>query len=190
MATTRLQDDLLLEFKEEKKMIQSQISIIEPLAVSMRKPAAQRLAAKGMIIFGEIFCWLSFLAAIATCFFLNRLYPFYVLFELYRPEHVGLLGHQNVQFLQWSFYGLFGLSAILFYFLARSLARIRQKNGILNLAGRDIKTVVGQHLQRKAAIDAIEQRHFNELPSTEFHDHVNLAPNPGYDPAEHPGLTQ
>ena len=35
---------------------------------------------------------------------------------------------------------------------------------MLDLAGKNIKDLVGQHLNRKAAIDAIEQRHFLELP--------------------------
>ncbi len=185
MATTRLQDDLLLEFREEKKMIQSQIELLEPLSISLRKPAAQRLAAKGLIIFGELLCWLLFLTAVASCIFLNKLYPFYLLFQLSRPDHAQNLGLQNVHFLQWGVCALIGLTGLLFVFLARSLARIRQKNAILNIAGKQIKTIVGQHLQRKAAIDAIEQRHFNELPvHAPAGGSVNLIPNPGYDAEE------
>jgi hypothetical protein len=51
------------------------------------------------------------------------------------------------------------------------------------MAGARIKTLVGQHLQRKAAIDAIEQRHFNELP-VDYKTDVNAIPNPGYDAEE------
>jgi hypothetical protein len=182
MATTRLQDDLLHEFQEEKRMIRSQIEDFEPLAVSLRKPAAQRLANNGLILFGELLCWALFLAAIAVCIFLNKLYPFYLLFQLRQPRYADL-GTQNVQLLQWSLYGLVGLLGIAFLLLARSLGLIRLKNAILHMAGARIITLVGQHLQRKAAIDAIEQRHFNELPSDHRTD-VNAIPNPGYDATE------
>lgn len=180
MPTTRLQDDLLHEFREEKRMIQAQIDDFNPLALSLRKPAAQRLASKGLILFGELLCWALFLAAIATCVFLHRLYPFY---ELFSMRLVKLIDPQDIQALQWSIYVLIGLSGLLFVLIARSLARIRQKNDILNMAGSRIKTLVGQHLQRKAAIDAIEQRHFNELPVHTKVD-ANDVPNPAYDPNE------
>lgn len=177
MATSKLQDDLLNEFREEKRLINNQIEIFDPLGISLRKPAAQRLASKGLIVFGELLCWLAALGCIAFAVFLNKLYPFYLLFQLRNPEHARTLGAHNVQMLQWCFYGLIALTALLFLFLARTLARIRQKNAILNLAGRHMKTLVGQHLTRKAAIDAIEQRHFMEMPQPE---HVNEVPNPGY----------
>ncbi len=183
MAQTRLQDDLLHEFREEKRMIGAQIEDFDPLALQLRKPAARRLAGKGLILFGELLCWALFLGAIAVCIFLNKLYPFYLLFQLKRPEHVQTLGLQNVQMLQWSVYTLIGLAGLLFVFLARTLARIRQKNDILHMAGSRIKTLVGQHLQRKAAIDAIEQRHFNELHA-DVKIGVNVVPNPGYDGEE------
>lgn len=183
MAVTRLQDDLLHEFREEKRMIQAQINDFDPLAMSMRKPAAQRLAAKGLILFCELLCWGLFLAAIAMCIFLDKLYPFYQLFQLKRPEYISSLGLQHVQMLQWGVYALIGFAGLLSLLLARSLARVRQKNDILQMAGKRIKTLVGQHLQRKAAIDAIEQRHFNELPAQIATD-VNTIPNPGYDAQE------
>lgn len=182
MAVTRLQDDLLHEFQEEKRMIRSQIEDFEPLAVSLRKPAAQRLANKGLILFAELLCWAIFLSTIAACIFLNRLYPFYLLFQLRQPRYADL-GDQDVRTLLWSVYGLIGLSGFVFLLLARSLARIRQKNVILHMAGSRIKTLVGQHLHRRAAIDAIEQRHFNELPLG-LNTDVNAIPNPGYDASE------
>jgi hypothetical protein len=76
-----------------------------------------------------------------------------------------------------------GLIALLFYVMARIIRRIRLKNDVLDLAGRNIKELMGQHLQRKAAIDAIEQRHFLELPQYEDGikvNNVNSIPNPGY----------
>jgi branched-subunit amino acid transport protein AzlD len=177
MPVSRLQDDLLQEFREEKRMIVSQIELADPLALSLRKPAAQRLAGKGLLLFGEFLCWALFLGAIALIIFLKKIIPFFVLSQLDRPEHVQSLGANNVQMLQWGVYGIIGLCGLLFVFLARALARIRQKNDILHMAGSRIKTIVGQHLQRKAAIEAIEQRHFNEIPSDAYTD-IHEAANP------------
>jgi hypothetical protein len=182
MASTRLQDDLLHEFREQRRVVQNQIEDLNPLAVSLRKRVAVRLAGKGLLIFGEIICWGMFLGAIAVCVFLNKLIPFYLLFQLKRPQHVESLGLQNVQMLQWGVYGLVGLCGLAFFFLARALGRIRQKNDILAMTGGRMKTLIGQLLQRKAAFDAIEQRHFSELPLQPVG--VNDVPNPGYDAYE------
>jgi len=184
MSATRLQDDLLHEFREEKRTVESQIELIEPLSASLRKPAVQRVASKGLLLFGELLCWAMVLVAVAMCLFLSKLYPFYLLFELSRPEHVQLLGLQHVQMLRWAVYALIILAAILFAVLGRSLARIRQKNSILNMAGSRVKTILGQHLARKKAIEALEQKHFAQLPPTDpvQPGNVNDVPNPGYDP--------
>jgi hypothetical protein len=187
MASTRLQDDLLREFREQKRVIQAQIDDFNPLAMSLRKPAAQRLAGKGLILFGELLCWGLFLGAIAMCVFLNRLIPFYLLFQLKRPQHVESLGLQNVQMLQWGVYGLVGLSGLALLLLARALRKIRLKNDILQMTGSRIKGLIGQQLQRKAAFDTIEQRHFSELPM-EMPKNVNAIPNPAYD--EYEGVVQ
>ena len=182
MASNKLQDDLLQEFREEKRMITNQIELFDPLAASLRKPAARRLAAKGLLIFTELICWLAILATIAFGIFLNKLYPFYILFQLNRKEYGKTLGPNNVHMLQWSVYGMIAFAAFLLFLLARTLRRIRLKNDVLGIAGRDIKLLVGQHLSRKAAIDAIEQRHFTELPLPVRQD-INDIPNPGYEGA-------
>lgn len=115
--------------------------------------------------------------------FLNQLYPFYYIFHLQREEYTRTFGIANIQRLHWGMYILIGIIALLFILLARCLRRIRLKNSILHLAGRDMKTLVGQHLHRKAALDAIEQRHFLQLPpeTPQAPDDVNDVANPGYD---------
>lgn len=182
MTTTKLQDDLLKEFGEERKLINEQIKLFDPLAVSLRKPAAQRLLNKTMNIFFEIVLYLLALTGIAFIIFMNKLYPFYLLDQIKnRKEITDQLGIHNTQVLYWSICALAGISVILLLIMARMLGRIRQKNAILNMAGAQIKTLVGQHLNRKAAIDAIEQRHFMELPVVPPAPKVNDIPNPGYD---------
>ena len=183
MGFNSLQDDLLSDFKEQKRLIIEQIELFDPLATTLRKPAAQRLVSKGAIIFAEVLCYLLALGAIAFAVFLNKLYPFYILSEIRVKPEFESLGSTNMQLLQYSIYGLTGIISLLFYFIARAMRHIRLKNDILHLAGKNIKELVGQHLRRKATIDAIEQRHFVELP--EFEPNyvpvkVNEVPNPGY----------
>ena len=177
MAITRLQEDLLREFKEERQMIGGQIDLFDPLATTLRKPVAQRLASAGLILFGELLCWLCVLAAIVFAVLIRRLAtPFYALFTVDMQRATNPIALRN---LQWAVYGTVAVVALLFLFLARALRRIRLKNGILFLAGSRIKTLVGQLLERKAAIDAIEQRHFLEIPGDARAD-ATAVPNPGY----------
>ncbi|PZF73413.1 hypothetical protein [Taibaiella soli] len=184
MALSRLQDDLLQEFKEEKNLIYTQLELFDPLSDSLRKPAAQRLVHKGSLIFLEILNYLIALGGIAVIVFFNKLYPFYLLSQLrIRYDKINFDRYET-EALYWVVIGLIGLASILFYFLARAVRRIRLKNSVIQVSAKHMKTLVGQHLNRKAAIDAIEQRHFSELPELEDpyapQQGVNNVPNPGF----------
>lgn len=184
MTASRLQDDLLKDFREQKIMIYEQIELLDPLGTSLRKPAAQRLASKGALIFGEILCYLLAAGIIAFLFFMDKIYPFYLLSDLRVKSQYQSMGWINIQALNFTVYAIIVLVALLFFGLARACRSIRLKNDILNLAGKNIKEIVGQHLKRKANIDAIEQRHFHELPNTHLEapvTRINDIPNPGYD---------
>ena len=50
-------------------MIYEQIELLDPLGTSLRKPAAQRLAGKGALIFSEILCYLLAAGIITFMFF-------------------------------------------------------------------------------------------------------------------------
>lgn len=180
MALTRLQDDLLQEFKEERKLISGQLELFDPLAASLRKPAAQRLLNKGLLIFLEIVAYLLALCCIAVIVFANKLFPLYVLDAIHRKGFEQFTRYETDSFF-WLVTGLIAFIAVQFFIIARIVRRIRLKNDVLNLAGKHIKTLVGQHLNRKAAIDSIEQRHFTELPELPGASVVNSVPNPGYD---------
>jgi hypothetical protein len=182
-----LQDDLLQDFKEQKRIIKLQIELFDPLATSLRQPAAQRLISKGGIIFAEFFCYLLCMAAIAFTIIMNLVIPFNLLSKLqFNPvyqEHLIQYGNLNLneaQLLNITMHVLAGFIALLFFIMGRILRRIRLKNAILDLAANNIKALMGQHLNRKASIEAIEQRHFLELPEMRADEGVNLIPNPGY----------
>lgn len=183
MTSNRLQDDLLRDFKEQKTVIYEQVELLDPLATSLRKPAAQRLISKGALIFSEILCYLLAIGTIAFAFFLDKVYPFHLLSEIRYKGEFRKLGVVNIEAFSFGIYGLIILIALLFYLLARASRAIRLKNTILNLAGKSIKVIIGQHLNRKASIDTIEQRHFMELPNEHLEEgvKVNDIANPGYD---------
>lgn len=186
MSIATLQDDLLEEYKHERRLISSQLEIFDPLGVSLRKPAAQRLLNKGVLIFLEIVCYLLFLGSIAFAIFMDKLYPFNIFNILrYQNDYKQSIGAANIEYLYWSVIGLVALISFLFFVLSRIVRKVRLKNNILHLAASHIKTLVGQHLQRKAAIEAIDQRHFSELPDMTIDGtskiKVNDVLNPGYE---------
>ena len=181
MSANRLNDDLIQDFKEQKELITAQIKIFEPIAASLSKPAAVRLAKQGTLIIFEILCYLLFIGTIAVAIMINIVYPFYILKDLSsNSEIVNRVGVENVLYFNFAIYGLIILVGLLFLVIGINMSSIRRKNKILSVAGKNLKILVGQHLKRKAAIDAIEQRHFMELPGMQAGQRVNEVPNPGY----------
>jgi len=166
MSITRLQEDLLNDFKEQKHIIVEQIELFDPLATSLRKPAAQRLASKGGLILAEIVLYLSFAGMVYSTIFLNLIYPFTSLMKVRYVKSVDdLTAMREAEFFSIAIHAMAGTIALLLLLMARMVRRIRLKNNILSLAGRNMKILVGQHLKRKAAIEAIEQRHMLDYPS-------------------------
>ena len=185
MALTTLKDDLLAEFRDERIMINEQIDILEPLAISLRKPAAIRLLSSGTFLITEYICYIISLAGIVFMVYMNKVKPLSILNELfYNTQYRRDFGAENLLYLLLIVYGLMGISAIFVFIIGRMAREMRLKNDILNLAGKDIKTIVGQHLERKATLENIEQRHMLGLSGVSQQvrtvDDVNTTANPGY----------
>jgi hypothetical protein len=160
MALTTLKDDLLAEFREERILIKEQVELLDPLATSLRKPAAQRLLSSGTLIITEASCYILSLGGLAFIGFLHKIYPFTILNELfYNAETRVKLGSQNLLYFILCIYGLALMGVVLVFILGRMAREMRLKNDILHHAATDIKTIMGQHLERKAVMDTIEQRH-------------------------------
>jgi len=160
MALTTLKDDLLAEFREERIMINEQIGLLDPLATSLRKPAAQRLLSSSTLILSEFICYIVSLGGVAFIALMHKIYPFSLLGTVfYNADIRNRIGGPNLVYLISGIYGLAAIGVILTFILGRMAREMRLKNEILNMAGKDIKTIVGQHLERKAAFDTIEQRH-------------------------------
>lgn len=166
MISNNLKEDLIRDFLEQKKSINEQLLLIDPMAASLRKPAAKRLFHNGLIILFEILAWLLFLGCIALIFLMDRIAPFYIMNRILHDS--GIKEHYNMadlNLLNWSIMGLVAIIGILFLIIARMLASIRMKNTVLNIAGRNMKALAEQMLQRRAVIDSLEQRYQLELPS-------------------------
>lgn len=161
---SRLQDDLLFDFKEQKTMIEQQLEVFDPLGTELSKPAAQRLVGKTVLIIAEILFYTIAAGVVAFAIFMKRFPPFDVLEGIrFNPDLIKL-GLQRIEWLNMAIYGLLGVISIMFYILARCMRSIRLKNNILHYAAKNIKTLVGQHLKRKASLQTTYERHFTELP--------------------------
>jgi hypothetical protein len=160
MPLTTLKDDLLKEFREERIMIKEQIELLDPLATSMRQPAAQRLLSSSTLVLTEFSCYILSVGGLAFIALMHLIYPFKAMNDmLYNSLVRNSIGSTNLFYLIIAVYG-FAITIVAFIFIIGRMAReIRLKNDILHQAGKDIKTIVGQHLERKATHDTIEQRH-------------------------------
>jgi hypothetical protein len=166
MVSNNLKEDLIRDFLDQKKSINEQLLLIDPMAASLRKPAAKRLFHNGIIILLEIIFWLLFLGCIALIFLMDRVTPFHVLNQLMHDSDIK--SHYNtadLHLLHWAIVGLIAVIGVLFFLITRMLAAIRMKNTVLHIAGRNMKALVEQMLHRKAVINSFEQRYEVELPS-------------------------
>ena len=190
MPLTTLRDDLMQEFREECIMIREQMEILDPLGTSLRKPAAQRLLSASTLIATEFLSYALFLGGVAFMAMMHTIYPFSVGSIIYHsPEISNKIGGPNVNNFLLAGYGITGVLVLLVLVIARMARTIRLKNAILNQAGKDIKNILGMHLERSAAIDTIEQRHMLNvsgisMPAKKDKININEVGNPGYDEEE------
>lgn len=178
MENLKLQEDLLKEFREEKEMINTQLELLDPLAVSLRKPVAARLWNSIVLLVLEGLSWIGIALVIAFCIIRDKIYPFFILARM-RTKGAELgFSNRDMNNIYYSTIVFAVIVALLLFIIARNLAKLRKKNSILQMAGKTIKTVVGEQLKRKAAIDTIDQRHFGILdpmpiPETKATDVIN-----------------
>lgn len=166
MSMTRLQEDLLNDFKEQKRMVVEQIELFDPLGKALVKPAARKLADPMLMAVLEVLSYLFAAGNLALTVGMNRIYPFSTLQNvrylrsaadaraLTEAEHFSIVVHT-----------LAGLTAFLFLAIGLLVRRIRLKNRALKIAGSATRSLLSQHLQRRATIETLEHRHFLDLPS-------------------------
>ncbi|MDI9320048.1 MAG: hypothetical protein QM530_06170 [Phycisphaerales bacterium] len=163
MENLRLQEDLLKEFKEEKRLINEHLALLDPLAVSLRKPVVARLWSNVVLLVFEALAWLGIVAVVAFCIIRDKIYPFYILARMRSKSAALGFSNTDMSNLYWSVILFAAIIALLFFIIARNLAQLRKKNAILQMAAKSIKTVVGEQLKRKAAIETLDQRYFTSF---------------------------
>ena len=190
MALTTLKDDLLQEFGEERIMISEQMELLDPLGTSLRKPAAQRLLSSTTLFLTEFLCYTLFIGGIAAMIMMPNLYIVKLLNNINsKPDlYHDTLDVEMVKTSILASYGIIAISSIFILIIGRMARTIRHKNDILYQAGKDIKIILGQHLERQAAIDTIEQRHLLNfsgiampLKNKPMKVNVNDISNPGFE---------
>lgn len=175
-----------MEFRAEQAFLNAQLSRFDPLSTALRKRSVGHFLNAGLLLFLEVVLYGVAIACIALFFFKEQLYPLYLLTRFSRPEYVQLIGKGNLANLNLLVWGLVAIIAILSICWARSLRSLRHKNIALVRTGTVVKGFMGDLLQRKAALDALEQRHYATLPMVGTQSSVggvNEVVNPGYDPA-------
>ena len=166
MKPSSLQDDLILDFQEQKRTISEQVLLIDPMATSLRKPAAKRLLHTGFLVFMELLALLLLLAAIAFVVFMDKLYPYFLVNQLLNDTDI-LVQYKahDIKMLAWGIKGIGIVVGVSFLVIARMLATVRKKNSVLNIAGKNMKLLAEQMLKRKAAMEMLEQRYPMDMPS-------------------------
>jgi hypothetical protein len=158
-----LNDDLLRDFKDQKEMIYQQVKLFDPMATQLRRPAAQKILSKSMLITSEVLCYVLAAGAASGIFLTERIQGIYIVDELRKDPHG--FNSQQSQYLYYGVCGMMGAIALLLFIIGRCMRSIRLKNDILTFARVQTTAIAGEMLKRKACIDTIEQRHFTELPS-------------------------
>jgi hypothetical protein len=129
MPLTTLKDDLLKEFREERIMIKEQIELLDPLATSMRQPAAQRLLSSSTLVLTEFSCYILSVGGLAFIALMHLIYPFKAMNDmLYNSLVRNSIGSTNLFYLIIAVYG-FAITIVAFIFIIGRMAReIRLKN--------------------------------------------------------------
>ena len=187
MSLTTLEDDLLNELKQERRMIYEQIEVLDPLSVALRKPVAQRLMNTTLLTLAEILCYLLAISGILFAAMAHTIYPFSLLAKVYASKTVmSKLGESDVNHFALALYAVMALCILLIFLVGRMARDIRKKNQILHLAGMDVKEMMAAHLDRKAAIDYLEVKHEFDFSGASIRDEddgeedINDILNPGF----------
>lgn len=175
MTNSRLHEDLMKDFQDQKISVKEQMELIEPLVATLHQPAYKRMLHSGFSVFLSILLWIAAAGLIVYAIFYYKLPPF----DLLKPlislgMHQGDFTDFELNAVAWSVQGLIILIAVLLAIVARMLARIREKNVLLHAAAKGMKQLAEAQLKRKAAIESIEQRYLAELPTDQ--ESIELPP--------------
>ena len=160
MALTTLKEDLLQEFTEECELIDTQMKVLDPLGISLRRPAAQQSIGEFTLLATEYACYALFVGGIIFMFMASTITPFSAMSTIYHSPEIGkIIETPKLTAYIVASYGIMAVALLLILVIGRMAGSIRSKNEILEQAGKDVNAILEQHLQRKAALDIVNQRH-------------------------------
>ena|SRR5690554_177888 len=168
MEKQKLLEDLINDFQEQKKNLKAKIDLLDPIATSIRMPAATRLLNKSLLIITEIFVWILILGSIALVIFMDTIYPFQVWWDLSSNSNIPeTVSNNDLQNFSWMIKGVIIFLILLLLWISRMLVKIRHKNDVLQLAGKNMKNLVEQYFERRTTMEDLENKYPFDLPKYE-----------------------
>lgn len=160
-----LYKEFIKNFQEEKKVNEEQISLLDPLAVSMKSNAIRRMFQNWLLILLEIVTWLAVVFCIALIILMDKVYPLSVISKLYKSNEMPLsLQYHDLKGMYWAVCGLIVLLGILFVVIARMISSIRRKNKVLAIAAKNMKKVAEQLLRKRSQFETMQLKFPLEIP--------------------------
>lgn len=158
-------EDLLRDFQDQKITLNTQMELVDPLAGKMRKPMAHRFFQTGSLLALEFLMWILVVACFGFLVFMNKFYPFYYLDQITNDSTViSKFQQHDLTILTWSVRGIVIFLGLVCFWTGRLLSKIRHKNSILNLAGKNLKLLMEQYFKRQREISILENKYPVALP--------------------------
>lgn len=171
--------DLTFDLQEQKQILKDQFSVIDPLATALSKNVAQRVLNTSLLVILEIISYLMFLMGIAFFFLMDKFYPYYMLSKITNNVNViSSFSETDIANFTIGIKALAIVIGLLFLIIASMLSKARKKNALLTKVGKELKTLAGQNLTRRSAIETLEQKHIMILPSQIEVDGVVIKEHP------------
>lgn len=165
MSHSELIRDLIQDFQQQKSDLNGQIQLIDPIATSIRKPAATRLLNDSLLIIGEYLMYILSLGFFALTIFTNKVMILNTWFQVSEIGEVqDRIPEDDLLWFEVAYKGLFFLLALCFIWIGRMLSKFRHKNSVLQLAAKDMNTLVEGLFKRKIEIEQLENKYDNILP--------------------------
>ncbi len=160
-----LYKEFIKNFQEEKKVNEEQISLLDPLAVSMKSNAIRRMFQNWSLILLEIASWLAAVMCVALIVLMDKVYPLSVLHKIFKSNDMPIaFQYQDLKGMYWAVCGLIALLCVLFIVIARMISTIRRKNKVLAIAAKNMKQVAEQLLRKRSQNEAMQLKYPAEIP--------------------------
>src|SRR5690554_2602958 len=165
MSHSELIRDLIQDFQQQRSDLDSKIELIDPIATSIRQPAASRLINNSLLVIGEYIMYILAIAFLGLTIFTNKvpiLNTWFTASEI--GEVIDRIPENDLLWFEVAYKGLFFLLALCFVWIGRMLVKFRHKNSILHLAAKDMNALVEVLFKRKVEMEQLENKFDDILP--------------------------